>query len=322
MTSRTKILIDTDPGVGISGTDADDGIALLFALAHPALELVGITSTFGNCPPSLAARCAGAILEATGRRDVPIGIGSPTALNGSLPVELQEAYRGPRGREGAISLPPAPASSRDASDLIIQTVRANPGELTIVALGPQTNLALALLQEPALKDEIASIVFMGGALGMEPTYGRGNVTSVAECNIYFDPEAADIVFGSGIDLTMVSLDVTSPVTGLVLDESDILAIDASRSPAAGLFAQICRTYLHAPMFDLSQGCVLYDPLAVLVAADAAVGAFADMSVRVETQGAYTRGQTVPVRGDANMRVMTKVDGAAAVRQILNTINAL
>lgn len=323
MTTATKILIDTDPGVGIPGTDADDGIAILLALADPRLELLGIATTFGNCPPALAARCAAAILDAAGRTDIPIGVGSPTALNGTLARELREAYEGPRGRAGVIPLPELAGCRPDAPDLIIETVRANPGEVTIVAIGPQTNLAMALLREPALKDEIASIVFMGGALGLEPTYGRGNVTEVAECNIYFDPEAAEIVFSSGIELTMVGLDVTNPATGLVLTESDIRAIDETRSDAQRLFSEICRTYLDAPMFDLSHGCVLYDPLAVLAVADPEVGTFTDLAVRVETRGDHTRGQTVSVRDAvANVRAMTGVDGEAAVRQILTIIDAL
>jgi inosine-uridine nucleoside N-ribohydrolase len=318
-----KIIIDTDPGVGIPGTDADDGIALLLALADPRLDLVAVTTTFGNCPPALSARGAAAILEAAGRTDIPIGVGSPTALDGRLHPLLVEAYRGPRGREGRIPLPPAAGGGRDASDLIIETVRAHPGEVVIVAIGPQTNLALALLREPALADELHSIVFMGGGLGLQPEFGRGNVTAVAECNMYFDPAAADIVFRSGVPLTMIGLDVTNPATGTVLGEADVRTIDRDRSAASALLADICATYLDAPMFDWGHGCVLYDPLAVLAAADPELGRYETLSLRVETRGEFTSGQTVPVaQGGSPVRVMVDVDGDAAVQQMLRLLRTL
>jgi inosine-uridine nucleoside N-ribohydrolase len=115
-----------------------------------------------------------------------------------------------------------------AVDLLVETVRRYPGEVTIVAIGPQTNVALALLKEPRLRDEIASIVFMSGALGLVPKFGRGNITPVAECNIWFDPQAADIIFRSGTDLTMVSLDVTNPSTGMLLPEEAFRNVDPPR----------------------------------------------------------------------------------------------
>jgi inosine-uridine nucleoside N-ribohydrolase len=325
MTGNRKIIIDTDPGVGIPGTDADDPIALLLALADPRLDLVGITTTFGNCPPTLGARGAAAVLSAAGRPDIPVAVGIGTPLSGELPASLQEAYRGSRGREGRIVLPSleSAASGVTAVQFIIDTVRANPGEVTIVAIGPQTNLAMALLTEPALKDELASIVLMGGGIGVEPRYGRGNVTSVAECNIYFDPQAADIVFNSGVELTMVGLDVTNPTTGLLLGEASIRAIDTGASPVAELFAAICATYLDAPMFDVAHGCVLYDPLAVAVAADPALGSFQRMAIGIETRGTLTLGQTVPLRDQpANVNVMVDVDGPAVVDSILTQIRSL
>jgi len=114
---------------------------------------------------------------------------------------------------------------------------------------------------------------MGGALGLDPKFGRGNVTPVAECNIWFDPAAADIVFQSGIDLTMVSLDVTNPSSGMLMPEETVRAVDGKRSPLAALFVEVCSTYIEAPMFDWSHGCVLYDPLAVAVTAEPALGTF-------------------------------------------------
>jgi purine nucleosidase len=320
--SPRKIILDTDPAVGIPGTDADDPLALMLALKDPRLDLLGVTTIFGNCPPWLGARCAAAVLRAAGREEVPIAIGMGTRMNGELPQLLRDAYAGARGRPGRIELPELSVSRRQlhAVDFVIETVLANPGEVTIVAIGPQTNLALALLKEPRLRKEISAIVFMGGALGLEPHYGRGNITPVAECNIWFDPQAADIVFRSGIDLTMVSLDVTNPATGMLLPETTIRAVDPASAPLASLFVETCATYLDAPMFDWGHGCVLYDPLAVAVAADPAIGSFQEMTLGVETSGALTLGQTVPIRDQKpNMRVCVSVDGKRIVGEIVDTI---
>jgi inosine-uridine nucleoside N-ribohydrolase len=317
-----KIILDTDPAVGIPGTDADDPLALMLAIKHPELDLLGVTTVFGNCPPALGARSAAAVLRAAGREDIPVAIGMGTSMAGGLPQALIEAYAGQRGHPGRIPLPELPDQTGrpHAVDLIIELVRASPGEVSIVAIGPQTNLALALLKEPRLRDEIASIVFMGGALGLDPKFGRGNVTPVAECNIWFDPAAADIVFRSGIDLTMVSLDVTNPSSGMLMPEEAVRAVDERRSPLAALFVEVCSTYLEAPMFDWGHGCVLYDPLAVAVTAEPALGTFEPMAVGIETAGRLSIGQTVPLRDrPANVRVMTSVDGRRVVDAMVKTI---
>ncbi|MCV2393255.1 nucleoside hydrolase [Actinotalea sp. M2MS4P-6] len=322
MTAK-KIILDTDPGVGIPGTDADDPIAILLALAHPGVELVGVTTTFGNCPPALSARGAAAVLLAAGRPDIPVVPGSPEPLDGELAEVLVQAYAGARGREGRIPLPATPEVDRDAADFIIDTARSAPGEITVVAIGPQTNLATALRRDPALAGYLAGVVFMGGGLGIEPTFGRGNITPVAECNIYFDPVAADIVMRSGVDLTMVSLDVTNPATGLLLTEDVIRTVDPDESAVGRIFADISSTYLEAPMFDWGHGCVLYDPLAVLAAADPSVGTYEDMAIAIETLGEHTRGQTVPLRdAPPNVHVMVTVDGTAAVREVVDQIRRL
>lgn len=316
-----KIVLDTDPGVGIRGTDADDPLALMLALTDPRLELLAVTTVFGNTPPRLGARGAAAVLAAAGRSDVPVGTGLDRPLSGRLPAVLAEAYAGERGRPGRIPLPPEPTGP-GAVPLLIDTVRAHPGEVTVITIGPMTNLAAALLQAPDLRDLIRNVVFMGGALGLDPTYGRGNVTPVAECNIWFDPAAADLVFSSGLDLTMVGLDVTNPAKGVVLTDEQLRGVDRDASPLAPLLLDVCATYLEAPMFALAGhgGCVLYDPLAVAVAADPGVGVLEPMTLAVETAGTLTTGQTVPVRdAPPNVRVCVDVDGEPLVAAMLATI---
>ncbi|MBP2167194.1 inosine-uridine nucleoside N-ribohydrolase [Erwinia toletana] len=321
---RRKIILDTDPAIGIPGTDADDPIAIMLAVKDPRLELLGVTTIFGNCPPDLGARCATQVLASAGRSDIPVAIGMATRMGGDLPELLQQAYAGARGQPGSIPLPALEDAHnhQHAVDFIIETVLAHPGEVTIVAIGAQTNIALAMVKEPKICAALHSIVFMGGALGFNAEHGRGNITPVAECNIWFDSQAADIVFRSGVDLTMVGLDVTNPATGLVLAKEPVANINAAASPLAAMFKQVCATFLDAPMFEWSEGCVLYDPLAVAVAADPALGQFTPMAIAVETQGRLTLGQTVPLRDQpANMRVCTGVDGQAAVRDIVATILA-
>lgn len=321
MTEQRKIIIDTDPAIGIPGTDADDPIAIMLALRDPRIQLMGITTVFGNCPPALGARCATRILQVAGRADIPVAIGMGTPLSGKLPELLQKEYAGARGREGVIPLPPESEShcGMHASELIIDLVRKHPGEITMVCIGSQSNLALAILKAPDIVPLIKDVVMMAGALGMNSTWGRGNITPVAECNVWFDPMAADIVFSAGIPLTMVSLDVTNADCGLVLTREDIEGVD-EHSEFVALFKTVCSTYFDAPMFEWSEGCVLYDPLAVAVTANKAVGEFQEMAIGIETAGTLTVGQTVPLRNSSpNVDVCIRIDGRKIVKDIVATI---
>jgi len=132
-----------------------------------------------------------------------------------------------------------------------------------------------------------------------------------------------VVFRSGVELTMVSLDVTNPAMGTVLPDEVARSLRTTAGPVEAMLARVCETYLDAPMFDWAHGCVLYDPLAVAAATDPSLGAFEEMAIAVELAGDYTRGQTVPVREDSpNIRAMVSVDGAAAVDDMLRTILTL
>jgi inosine-uridine nucleoside N-ribohydrolase len=319
-----RIILDTDPGVGIPGTDADDPIALFLAIAHPGIELLGVTTTFGNCPPALGARGARAVLDSAGLSDVPVVAGRPEPLEGGLPPLLVEAYAGARGRAGSIPLPEVAPSERTAADFIVETVRANPGEVTLVLVGPQTNLALALRQDPELAPLVKEIVFMGGALGLPPYGIEGNVTPSAECNIWFDPIAADEVLHAGIPMRMVGLDVTNEGTGLVLTPETIGDLPRGTSPALDLFAEICTVYLEAPMFVHGDGCVLYDPLAMAVVGGAEGTTFEPMRLAVDVTDGDERGRTyVPSTGSGvSVDVCTAVEGRRVVDDIVATILAL
>lgn len=196
---RFKVIYDTDPGV-------DDAIALYFALAHPQIELVGITTTFGNVSVDQAATNALYLTQLAGR-EIPVtrGVGTPWVKSaGPAPDFIH-------GGDGLGNLPQRQAAlrtldPRPSAQFIVDMARADPGAITLVAVGPLGNLSLALQLEPELPRLVREVIVMGGTVA-EP----GNVSPVAEANIWNDPHAADRVFGAGWKLTMVGLDVTHQV---------------------------------------------------------------------------------------------------------------
>jgi len=190
----TRIILDCDPGI-------DDALAIAFAHGHPGLELAGVTTVAGNVGLAKTTANALAVCEFIGAAGTPVTAGCAGPL--LRPALDARQVHGDSGLGGAV-LPPAAASPADghAVDYIIDTVRAAPGEITLVATGPLTNVALAVRREPRLADWVRGFVIMGGSAG------RGNVTPAAEYNIWADPEAAAVVFRAGWTVTMLGLDVT------------------------------------------------------------------------------------------------------------------
>jgi purine nucleosidase len=190
---RRKVLLDCDPGI-------DDALAIVFACGHPGLDLCGVTTVAGNVGLAQTTANALSVLEFAGRPGVPVAAGSPVPLL-RPPIDARHVH-GESGL-GRASLPSPQAQPLDmhATDLI-DIIGASPGEITLVATGPLTNIALAVRRQPALARQVADFVIMGGSAA------RGNVTPAAEFNIAADPEAAAIVFGAGWRVTMVGLDVT------------------------------------------------------------------------------------------------------------------
>lgn len=192
--SGRKVFLDCDPGI-------DDAFAIVFACGHPGLDLCGITTVAGNVSLPLTTANALAVLEFAGYPDVPVAAGSPRPL--LRPVTEAREVHGESGLGGA-RLPAARGRAADqhAIDLLIDTVGSSPGDITLVATGPLTNIALAVRRHPPLAGQVADFVIMGGSAT------RGNVTPAAEFNIASDPEAAAIAFDAGWRVTMVGLDVT------------------------------------------------------------------------------------------------------------------
>jgi inosine-uridine nucleoside N-ribohydrolase len=188
------VLLDCDPGI-------DDALAIAFACGHLGLDLRAVTTVGGNVPLAQTTVNALSVLELAGRPDVPVAAGSPGPL--LQPLADARLVHGETGLgEARLPAPSRPAVAAHAIDLMKETVSAAPGEITLIATGPLTNVALALRRYPELAGQVADFVIMGGSAG------RGNVTPAAEFNIATDPEAAAIVFGAGWRVTMAGLDVT------------------------------------------------------------------------------------------------------------------
>lgn len=293
-----KIIIDTDPG-------QDDAVAILMALASgEALEVLGLTCVAGNVPLDLTARNARRICALAGRRDVPVMAGCDRPLRRALVTA--ETVHGQDGLGGvALPDPENPLDPRHAVDFLIETLRqAAPGTVTLVALGPLTNLATAFRRAPDIVALVAEIVLMGGA-----HRALGNVTPAAEFNIHADPEAADIVLRAGAPVTIVPLDVTHRA----------LVTPARNAAFAALGTRVGRAVaaLTAPSGRESarhggRGVPLHDPCTIGWLLAPGLFAAREVNVMVETGSELTMGMTVmdwwEVTGrPANARVLHEID---------------
>jgi purine nucleosidase len=271
-----RIVIDTDPGT-------DDAVAILLALASPELEVLGLAAVAGNVPLALGGRNARAICELAGRADVPVYAGCSRPL--ARPLLTAEHVHGASGL-GRLVLPEpgAPLRTVHGVDFLIETVlREPPHSVALCALGPLTNIAMALVKAPEIAGRVTELVLMGGA-----SRELGNVTPAAEFNIYVDPQAADIVFASGVPIVMIPLDVTHRVLSTPRHVAPIRAL-ANRSGAA--VADLL-TSAEDARGRFADGPPLHDPcvIAYLLAPELFEGSM--VNVAVETTSALTLGMTV------------------------------
>lgn len=291
-------MIDTDPGV-------DDAMAILMALASPELEVVALTSIFGNAATDVTTANALRLLEIAGRGDIPVARGADDPVATSYLGPVPQVH-GTNGLGDADLAPPTGTlDPRPAAELLYDVVAASPGEITLLALGPLTNLAVAVREHPDIVDLVRDVVVMGGN-ALVP----GNATPVAEANINNDPEAADLVFGAGWDVTMVGLDVTHTInlTGERID--DIARTD---TPTGRLLA--AAVPLYRDFFESTNGIdgiYVHDPTTVawLLAPDAFVTH--DWPLRVETES-FSRGKTWPNLGDTDEATPAAWQGRPTVR---------
>ncbi|MFM5112956.1 pyrimidine-specific ribonucleoside hydrolase RihA [Aeromonas hydrophila] len=271
------VILDCDPG-------HDDAIALILALASPELKVLAVTTSAGNQTPDKTLNNALRILTLLGRDDIPVAAGAPKPLARELIIA--DNVHGESGLDGPKLPDPAFAPvAMTALELMAKCLRESPEPVTLVPTGPLTNIALLLAAHPELKSKIARIVLMGGAAG------PGNWTPAAEFNIYVDPQAADMVFKSGLPITMCGLDVTHEAQ--VMDE-DIERVRAITNPVAQCVAGLLdffMIYHRDPKWGFA-GAPLHDPCTIAWLLAPALFHGVECRVDIETGGTHTSGMTV------------------------------
>ena len=324
-----RVIIDTDPGI-------DDAAAILMALASPEIEVVALTTIFGNASVEGCTANARRVLAAAGRSDIPVfmGVGKPLlrppnegwashihggdGLGGAAEEWSASSPVGAPSTAGsAPAEPPPQASATHAALAMIEVVMASPGGLTILALGRLTNVALALSLEPRMAKAVREIVVMGGAVTVP-----GNVSGVATANLYEDPEAASVVYRSGAPIVQVGLDVCNRVT---VSPAQLDAIAAAGSPATQLLStatgHLREAYIRTGRIGPDDGVRYNDMPAIGYAIDPGLFTARPAYIEIETHSELTRGQTVADWNAANpnARICLDVEADALTALFTNRL---
>jgi purine nucleosidase len=296
---RRPIIIDTDPGI-------DDAVAILLALAAPQeLEVLGILAVAGNLPLALTERNARRVCELAERTDVPVYAGCARPMLRQLATA--EHIHGETARDRLLLPEPTIAlQPQHGVDFLVETLRAvEAGTIIVCALGPLTNIAMALLKAPEVADKIAELVIMGGAC-----FELGNVTPAAEFNIHVDPHAAAIVMESGVPITMMPLDVTHQ---LLTTPPRLAALRGLGNRCGSAVAALLASFERKRRVKFgSRATALHDPSVIAYLLHPALFGGREVNVAIETQSPLTMGMTVVdwwgVTGrKANVRVMNTAD---------------
>ena len=312
-----KIIIDTDPGI-------DDTLAIFYALESGVFDIVGLTTIFGNVDTKLATQNALRLLEIAECTDIPVAQGAVTPLI--------QPFQGPvphiHGEDGQGNCQLAPPIGKPigltAAQFIVEQVMAQPGEITLVPIGPLTNIALALHLQPEIVNKVKQVVLMGGA-ALVP----GNVNPAAEANIYNDPEAADLVFTAGWDVTMVGLDVTHKV---LMSQEQLNQYAKSSKPTSLHISKILPLYLDFAEKVLGKPMLyMHDPTVISYLLNPSLFEVAQYPLKVETQG-ISRGKTwvwsqtvdfppeeFGFTGSNPVKVVLDADADTVNQMLLNTI---
>jgi len=273
-----KVIIDTDPGT-------DDAIAILLALNSPELDVKALTVVAGNVTQKQGLENALKLTSLANRCDVAVAGGAEHPLFQKLITA--EFWHGKNGLANVeLPAPKCKADERFAADLIIEMVHAAPHEITLVPVGPETNIALAVLKDPSIVPLVKEVIVMGGSIS------GGNVNASAEANIYNDPEAAQIVFQAGWPVTMVGLDVGNET---LFNRRHLAQLAKTHGPINDFLVQVLDFLVTLSEKFGDPGSPMYDPLAIGAAIDSTIIKTQAMHVDVETRGDFTRGETVANR---------------------------
>jgi purine nucleosidase len=272
-----RILFDTDPGI-------DDACAILLALASPEISVEGLSIVHGNCSLEQGTTNALSVLELANATHIPVAKGCELPL--VQPSLLAPETHGDSGLGYAkLSKPRARPVGQHAIDFLIEKILSSPGEITLVAIGPLTNIALAIRQEPRIVEAVKELIIMGGAMRHE-----GNTTALAEFNTYADPHAAHMVYHSSMPMTLVPLDVTYQC---ILTPGDVRRLQKIDSPITAFIAEATRFYMEFhDEFQKIEGCVINDPLALALTFAPELCTYQELPVDVDISGGIAMGKTV------------------------------
>jgi uridine nucleosidase len=317
-----KIIIDTDPGI-------DDSMAIFYALNSPEIELLGLTTIFGNASTEICTINALRLLEIAGRSDIPVYKGAEKPIS-SERRGSPEFVHGPDGQGNSnLSPPKTSVQNQTALEFLHKTIRDNPGEVTLVPIGPLTNIAELFIHDSTIDQGIKEIILMGGN-----AISEGNATPTAEANIINDPEAADIVFSANCEISMVGLDVTNKVF-MTKEEINILCqFDDPRSEHLKKIIPFYYDFLSS--FFEKEGMPTHDSSAITYLIDRSLFRTLNYPIKVETEG-ISRGKTwmgmgisrneggpserlKPWEGRKNVNVCVDVDAEKVISLILDRLS--
>ena len=306
-----KIIIDTDPGI-------DDAMAILAAFRSPELEILGLTTVFGNTDVNHCALNALRLVEIGGKESLPVckGASSPLILSN---MELGTHVHGLDGMGNTTPPPPkGQLDTRRAEDFIIETIKQYPGEVTLMPLGPLTNIALALQRAPEIAEMVEEAVLMGGN-----AYAPGNISPAAEANIFHDPHAAEIIFRSSWQVTMIGLDAT---TKIVIQPEKLEKLYSADNEGVRLLQRIQPAYqaFHDQIYGLGGAFHLHDPSVTAYLIQPDLFAFESAPIHVALNG-LAIGKTIPdiqrMWGDRSpTKFAVDADGEGGVDLLINRLS--
>ena len=306
-----RIIIDTDPGV-------DDSFTFLLALVSPEIKLEALTTTQGNVTIEKATRNALSILELGRASHIPVVKGSVLPL--VQPLRASAHVHGESGiGNSQLPEPQAKPVPGHAVDYLIERVLAEPNEISIFPIGPMTNIAMAIRKEPRLAKSVKELVIMGGAI-----QEGGNITPLAEFNIYVDPHAAHIVFHSGIPITLIPLDVTHKC---LIKQEHVDRLLKINSPVTRFIKDAIDVYLKASLELGYEGCALHDPLTLATVIAPELLTLKEYYVDVDISGGVSMGKTFAdifnvTKKPANMKVAMNVRGEDFIELFLQRMETL